>query len=125
MAASVIFQGDERDVGSIESFGRFLDEVDRADEFEVWVRFSSGKAICMLRNRENAWLMYLPAEGAAGCTTSGDSNRTDYVTYRLSNGQVDEYPGAWCVPVEDCYRGLAYFFVNDGARPEWLQWEET
>ena len=46
------------------------------------------------------------------------------MSYRLSNGQTDEYPAAWCVPVEDCYKTLAYFFVNRGLRPEWLAWEE-
>ena len=34
------------------------------------------------------------------------------------------YPRSWCIPLEECYKALAYFFVNDGMRPEWLQWHE-
>jgi len=93
-------------------------------QFELWLNMPGGPALCMLRNARNAWLMYLRHAEDAGLATSGDIRRLGVVSYRLSNGQVDEYPASWCVDVADCYKALAYFFVNEGLRPEWLTWRE-
>ena len=125
MAPVMTFQGIERHCQSIEDFGAALDEFDAEPQFELWLNQPDGPAICMLRNGVNAWLMYLRHAGDSGFTTLGDRQRVGTVPYRLSNGQTDEHPATWCVPVEDCYKALAYFFVNDGLRPEWLAWTES
>jgi hypothetical protein len=79
----------------------------------------------MLRNGKHAFLMYLRVSGDSGFVSVGSSEQDVPVQYRLSNGQVDEYPNAWCLPVEQCYKALAYFFVNDGQRPEWVAWRKS
>ena len=125
MQCTVIFQGAEISVDSIEAFGQRLDEFDTTAQFELWLHAAEGPRVCMLRNERDAWLLYLRHEGDSGYTTSGDPRRTDFVSYHLSNQQVDEYPGEWCIPVEDCYKGLAFFFVNNGAQPEWISWKKS
>jgi hypothetical protein len=42
-----------------------------------------------------------------------------------SNDQVEEYPVAWCIDLEQCYMAVSYFFVNDGDRPELIKWRES
>ena len=37
----------------------------------------------------------------------------------------DEYQLAWCIKVEQCYRILAYFYVNEGAQPDWVSWHAS
>jgi len=75
----------------------------------------------MLRNGTNAWLMYLRHhEGDNGFTSQGETGRIGVASYELSNGQVDEYPLSWCIEIEQCYKALAYFFVNEGSKPEWV-----
>ena len=76
----------------------------------------------MLRNAEHAWLMYLRFDGDSGFVTKGDQTQHGACTYRLSNGQVDEYPLSWCVNLEQCYKAIAYFFVNNGARYDFVDW---
>lgn len=125
MPPVVTFQGVEHPCKTIEDFGVALDNFDVEPQFELWLKEPKGPAVCMLRNGVNAWLMYLRHEGDSGFTSLGDAQRSDAVNYRLSNGQTDEYPAAWCVPVEQCYKALAYFFVNSGLRPEWLAWRES
>lgn len=80
--------------------------------------------MCMLRNGGHAFLMYLRFPGDSGFVSVGDANDETLVRYTLSNGQIDEYPQSWCVPVEQCFKALAAFFVNDGQRPEWIAWHE-
>jgi hypothetical protein len=79
----------------------------------------------MLRNQGSAWLMYLRRKGDSGFNSVGNKEQAGSEKYLLSNGQTDEYPLAWCIDIEQCYKALAYFFVNDGARPDWVVWEET
>ena len=81
--------------------------------------------MCMLRNGENTFLMYLRSQGDHGFTSVGSTEMEGRVEYTLSNGQLDEYPISWCVPIEQCYKALAFFFINDGQRPEWVAWHES
>jgi len=79
----------------------------------------------MLRNGEHAWLMYLRQAGDSGLNSVGNEQRAGVEKYVLSNGQTDEYPLAWCIEIEQCYKAMAYFFVNEGERPGWVNWHET
>jgi hypothetical protein len=79
----------------------------------------------MLRNGDNAWLMYLRFEGDSGSVTHGPHHGDETCAYTLANGQVDEYPRSWCVPIEQCYEAIAHFFRNDGARYDLVAWQDT
>lgn len=94
---------------------------------ELWltmaVEAEQGPAICMLRNGGSAWLMYLSGQDDASYHSLGDEEEQGDCSYRLANGQVDEYPAAWCMEVEQCQRALAEFFITGGARPAAIVWE--
>lgn len=79
----------------------------------------------MLRNGKHAWLMYLRYEGDSVFVSQGDLSAQGVAAYELANGQIDEYPLAWCIKVEWCYRILVYFYVNDGAQPDWVSWHAS
>jgi hypothetical protein len=119
------FNGSEEDISSIEGLGLALDRYDGHAEFELWLSVVEGPSMCMLRNGQHAFLMYLRFPGDSGLVSGDGANAETQVQYKLSNGQIDEYPQSWCVPVELCFKALAYFFVNDGQRPEWVTWHES
>ena len=119
------FNGCQQPSTSIEELGEAFNRFDAEPQFELWVSVPTGPSMCMLRNRTRAWLMYLRYEGDSGFNSVGNSKQTGAEKYRLSNGQIDEYPLAWCIDVEQCYKAVAYFVVNEGARPEWVNWHET
>ncbi len=119
----VTFQGADYPCNSIDEFSVALDAFDVEPVFELWLTVPGGPAVSMLRNGASGWLMYLRDEEDAGFRSVGESTRTDQCDFRLSNGQIDQYPAAWCVPIEDCYRALAYFFVNDGLRTDQITWQ--
>jgi hypothetical protein len=123
---AVSFNGAQEDIGSIEALGIALDRYDRVAQFELWLsRVPLGPSICMLRNGERAFLMYLRFPEDSGFVSAGGLAAEDQVEYTLSNGQIDAYPRSWCIPVEQCYKALAYFFVNEGLQPEWVAWHES
>jgi hypothetical protein len=112
----------ELDVTTVEQLGAALDVADGEELFELLASIPEGPAMTMLRSRSNAWLMYLRQPGDSGFRTNGDDTRQGSASYRLSNGQLDEYPLSWCIDVEQCYKAIAYFCVNEGARPKWVPW---
>ncbi|MCB0122946.1 MAG: hypothetical protein KDE58_11915 [Caldilineaceae bacterium] len=112
------------ELNSIEELGMALDDIDRVWGFELWATVIGGPRLCMLRNCENAWLMYLQNDDL-GFTSVGNLAMEGTARFTLSNGQVDEYPLAWCIDVEQCYKAVAYFYVNDGEKPEWIHWQAS
>jgi hypothetical protein len=109
---------------SIEAFSIELDVFDGEPAFELWLRVPNGTSMSMLRNGPNAFLMYLRFRGDSGFTSRASPAKPGTASFRLSNGQEDEYPLSWCIDVEQCYKALAYFFVNNGDKPDWVQWHQ-
>ena len=122
---TITFNGECQSIATIERFSVALDRFYKTEQFELWVLFEGGPSVCMLRNGENAWLMYLRFEGDSGYTSHKKNSKPGSASYVLSNGQVDEYPHSWCIDVEQCFKALAYFFVNKGAKPDWISWHES
>ena len=122
---TVTFNGEFQSITSIDDFGLALDRFDRFNQFELWVSVEGGPSMRMLRNGRHAWLMYLRFQDDSGLVSQGKTSAPGMVPYVLANGQVDEYPLAWCIDVEQSYKALAYFFVNEGAQPSWVHWHEV
>lgn len=125
VVSQIIFNGQAEEIESLEDLGEALDRFDQCQQFELVCTVTNGPSLFMLRNGGLAWVMYLRYAGDAGFHSQGDSNNTGSATFRLSNGQVDEYPISWCIEVEQCYKVLSYFFVNDGGIPSWVKWCEV
>ena len=121
----VIFNGTELSYAAFEEFAVDLDRFDHEEQFELWLSINDGPSIAMLRNGEHAFLMYLRFNGDSGFVTKGDQDKRGTCAYKLDNGQIDELPLSWCIDLEQCYKAVAYFFVNDGARYDYVAWQES
>ena len=121
----VTINGDRQRISSIEELDAALVRYEQYPRFELWVSVPNGPSMSMLRSEMHAWLMYLRFAGDAGFVSQGDPAKTGEAYYTLSNGQVDEYPLSWCIDLERCYQAIMYFFVNEGAKPEWITWQES
>lgn len=91
---------------------------------ERWVHLPDGQAMCALVNGDLGWLMYLREEGDAGFSSrnpnyGGPPGAT--VEYYLSNGQRDEYPAAWALPVAVVQQALEYF-QRERRPPTFISW---
>jgi hypothetical protein len=118
----ITFNGEPQTIASIEDLGQALDRFDKQPQFELWALIGNGPRVAMVRNGVHAWLMYLRFDGDAGFVSQGDNTKTGRASYTLSNGQIDECPLSWCIDLERCYQAIAYFVVNEGARPDWVSW---
>jgi len=91
---------------------------------EIWVNAPDGQAICALINDDLGWLMYLRHKGDAGFSSRNHKfdNGHDYkISYVLSNGQEDEYPVSWALPLHVVQDALEYFRTNHRP-PDFVQW---
>jgi hypothetical protein len=98
---------------------------DRPEAYrEIWEHKEDGRALCALIHGARGWLMHLKEPGDTGYSSrdleyTGDPDAMmDFV---LSNGQRDEYPVAWTLPLEVVERALAYF-RETGERAPFVSW---
>jgi hypothetical protein len=79
---------------------------------EIWVETSDGQALAALICDSLGWLTYLRWNGDAGFSSRNPdyNGPSDALTpYLLSNGQEDEYPTSWALPIEKVRQALDYF----------------
>jgi hypothetical protein len=98
--------------------------IDKTKFEEVWVHTPGGQMLCALINGDLGWLMYLRGEGDAGFSSrnpsySGSPNAQ--IEYFLSNGQRDEYPASWALPIAEVRRALDYF-QREQEPPPFITW---
>lgn len=94
---------------------------------EIWIDSDEqgiGATICALINGDKGWLMYLRYHGDAGFSSrnpnySGDENAT--LEFELSNGQLDEYPLSWVLPIDEVNQALTYF-AKYKKPPKFIKW---
>ena len=127
MSMELNLHGEPRPVDSVLALQQALLQARALAQCELWLTMAThaeqGPALCMLRNGGNAWLMYLSGQDDLSFHSLGDEEAEGSCSYLLSNGQVDEYPEAWCVDVEQCQRAFLTFFKTSGARPAGIAWE--
>ncbi|MFA6070923.1 MAG: Imm1 family immunity protein [Janthinobacterium sp.] len=127
MRMELNLHGEPHVMDSLLALEQALTDARALAQCEVWLTLATdaeqGPALCMLRNGGNAWLMYLSGQDDRSFHSLGDEEETGECSYLLSNGQVDEYPEAWCVDVEHCQRAFVAFFRTGGARPASIAWE--
>ena len=117
MIVQIIFNDQTKNIDSIEDLGQAIDRFDQYQQFELICSIPNGPSLFMLRNGDLAWLMFLRHESDSGFHSQGNSNNEQLAAFQLSNGQVDEYPISWCIELEQCYKAVSYFFINNGEIP--------
>jgi ribosomal protein L7/L12 len=112
---------------------------------EIWLSIEQGgPSLCALMNTNVGWLMYLrhdqgdsgfssrnPMYNESDGTLSGlafdgrfGRDRVPVITYRLSNGQEDDFPASWALPESDIMRALEYFVQHEGRRSPFVRWHD-
>ncbi len=99
---------------------------DRDNQFrEIWIELPDGQSLCALMNGDIGWLMYLRhKDGDAGFSSRNPNYEGDpgaMVDYRLDNGQIDEYPREWALPLATVEKALAFFELNHSP-PPFISW---
>ena len=110
----VIFNGTSERIDSVHEFASAWDRFQRCSAFELWLYAEGGCALCMLYNGKYAWLMYLRYSGDSGLVSVG---------FTLGNGEVNEFPVAWCIDIGNCYQAMTHFLANRGAMPDFIAWQ--
>ena len=83
------------------------------------------QSMTALTNGEFGWLMYLREDGDAGFSSRNPDYRgeaAETMDFYLSNGQLDEYPLAWVLPIKQIERALDYF-EKHRRLPESIIWQ--
>lgn len=93
---------------------------------ERWIELPDGQSMCALINGDVGWLMILRFPGDVGMSSrnpayDGPDDRT--IEYFLDNGQRDEYPASWALPIEEIQKAMAFFEENQQI-PDFVTWHD-
>jgi hypothetical protein len=112
---------------------------------EIWLSMDAGgPSLCALMNTNVGWLMYLRHDqGDSGFSSRnpmyyesdtlgglvfdgryGTEKHVPVITYRLNNGQEDDFPASWALPESDIMRALEYFVQYEGRRSPFVRWHD-
>jgi hypothetical protein len=114
-------------ITTVEEMRQQLAQIHQQQYSEVWLEIGEeGPALMMLVNGDAAWLMYLQdVQDDAGSisrnphyTGSAEAKKEFF----LSNGQRDEYPAAWTLPLEEACAACDYFVLSGGDRSSAVYW---
>jgi hypothetical protein len=121
--------GQEATVSTAADLSSFWRAVRERQLSEVWLACGEeGPALAMLVNGEHAWLMYLrDQDGDPGLSSrnpeyAGSSD--ELLEFMLANGQRDEYPIAWTLPLEQAMAVCEYFVTTQGDRSPEIVWHD-
>ena len=108
---------------------QYLERVREQQFSEVWLNFGEeGPSMMMLVNGVHAWLMYLQDHDDPGFHSLNPSYHgpvEQMMKFELSNGQMDEYPVAWTLTLEEAFRACEYFVITQGGRSPAITWQDS
>ena len=111
------------DVFTIEDLHRQLADP-RRKYLDLWAHAAPDQSLVALISGTVGWLMFLRENGDAGFSSRNPSFSGDpdaLVDYYLDNGQHDQYPASWALPIEEVQRAMEHFITK--AQPaDWLTW---
>ncbi len=99
---------------------------------EIWVEpketEEDERAMMALINGDWGWLMYLREEEDSGFSSrnpdyKGTDDDGQMMDFLLSNGQLDQYPLSYVLPVEQVMKALIYFEERHEL-PEFIAWHD-
>ena len=121
---TVIFNDEHKEFFSIDELNEALTRFDDEPNFDLWVSIPDGPMINMMRSGPDAFLMYLRFAEDTGITSRPRVPRVGAASFRLANGQVDEFLQSWCIDREQCYKAIAHFCAIEGEMPKCIAWHE-
>ena len=114
---------------SMEKLQECFKQVREQQFSELWLDAGDdGPSLAILVNGTNAWLMYLQHYGDSGfhsLNRSYDGPVEQNMKFELSNGQMDEYPVAWTLALDDVFQACVYFATTRGRRSPAIAWEAS
>jgi hypothetical protein len=119
--------GEECRVSTAADLEEVFSRVRRLPFVELWLTRPNGEALCALTNGDCGWLMHLPAAGDPGFSSRNpgyDGEPNAALSFQLSNGQVDEYPASWTLPLGELFAAIGYFCWSGGRTPS-VAWHDA
>ncbi len=93
---------------------------------EIWLAKDPEPSLCALLNGSRGWLMYMHTvdEGLQSINPDFAGDPESVREYRLSNGQIDEYPKSWALAESVILGALEYFIDHAEPAPfvAWRSW---
>ena len=98
--------------------------MDQKQYREIWIDKPDDQSLSALISGDLGFLIYFRYSGDAGFSSRNPDYRGDEgatIEYFLSNGQRDEHPAAWALPIFTVHRALDFFRMQ-ARPPNFIKW---
>ena len=122
----LMVNGEKFLVSNKDDMKKILEKSCKSQFNEIWLSRNDEKALSILNNYDNAWIMYLRFNGDAGFRSSNPDYKGEEdkkLEFLLSNGQRDMYPASWIISFKKALKTLDYF-LESGDKAPWITWHE-
>lgn len=104
---------------------KLLGSLDSREAFEVWIEQENKNSLCILANPSRLFCMYLEnhEDGRSLVSFDKHSSKGLYENFKLSNGQLDEYPKNKTVD-RKLLSDIFLTFYDKGALTDKVTWSE-
>ena len=110
---------------SLKELENYLREDEASQYREIWIEHDVSK-MCALVTGKEGWLMLLRFEGDVGFSSRNKTYKgsmDEMSNFKLSNGQIDEYPLSWSLAEDDWIMALLHF-AETGHPIESVMWHD-
>ncbi len=120
---------EEHQVTSVDTLRTRWTHVHGRQFSELWLEAGdTGPFLGALVNGDAALLIYLRNnEGDPGFSSRNphfSGSEDELIEFVLDNGQQDEHPAAWVVPLDEAQRACEYFLQSGGERAPEIVWHD-
>lgn len=125
----LIINKQETVIETAEDMERACDAVREQFFSEVWLEVGAkGPSLVMLVNGKDALLIYFPGHGKIFGFTSRNPTYTGApdaeIEFILANGDMEDYPARWTVPLSEGCAVCRNFVEQQGARSPLITWHD-
>jgi hypothetical protein len=116
----------DEDETKVEAMRKTLEKVRTSIPGELCFENDQGNILTAFVNADRAWLMYRVDDDDAGYSSRNPTYtgpEEAVLPYILDNGQRDEYPVSWTLPIDEVIRATEYF-LETGEKAPWVTWHD-
>ena len=111
-------------LNSEELLHQILNATDLTELHEILISGHGDTSLTVMTNPYGAFMMFLRENGDSGFTSRNQTKEEgEFVDFKLSNGQVDQYPLNWVIKHEEAKQAIISYY-RTGNMLETINWFE-
>lgn len=122
---NLLINGNSKIINSIEEYKSFYAQYENEKYLEINISTENNKSIIALLNENYLIAVFLRFDGDSGFYTINEENNSEeLISFKLSNGQIDEYPLNYLIDRKKIDDIINYFIIKEDMT-DTIKWQPS